>query len=70
MSHLFKFICQLQEDYYGTVSEQISTLKNLMPHYMKPEITDTKLSAIDNILTNKQQQNNSFKILLQLADYY
>lgn len=63
-----KFICQLQENCYGTVSEQITFFENNMPYYMKQEITDSKLSAIDNILTNKQQlQNDHFQNFIAIG---
>lgn len=63
-----KFICQLQENCYGTVSEQITFFETNMPHYMKQEITNTKLSSIDNILTAKQQiQDNNFQNFIAIG---
>lgn len=63
-----KFICQLQEGCYGSVSEQISIFENMMPYYTKQKITDTKLSAIDNILNNKrQEQNNNFQNFIAIG---
>ena len=54
-----KFICQLQDGCYGSVSEQISIFENMMPYYTKQKITDTKLSTIDNILNSKRQEQNT-----------
>ena len=56
------------EPLYGSVSEQISIFENMMPYYTKQKITDTKLSAIDNILNNKrQEQNNNFQNFIAIG---
>ena len=50
------FICELQEGCYGSVSEQTETFEKMMPYYMKQEITDTKLAAIDGMLEDEKKQ--------------
>lgn len=63
-----KYICDLQEDCYGTVNQQIDTFEEMMPYYMKQQITDEKLSAIDSILKDKhQQKNDSFQNFIAIG---
>ena len=37
----------IQENCYGSVSEQTALLEKMMPHYFKHEITSAKKIAID-----------------------
>lgn len=50
------FISELQEGCYGTVSEQTAVFEAQMPHYLKPEITRNKQSAIDSILKAEEKE--------------
>lgn len=50
------FISELQEGCYGTVSEQTAVFEARMPHYLKPEITRNKQSAIDSILKAEEKE--------------
>lgn len=52
------FISELQENCYGSVSEQTALLEKMMPHYFKHEITSAKKIAIDNILQQNEQEKN------------
>ena len=52
------FISELQENCYGSVSEQTALLERMMPHYYKHEITSAKRAAIDNILQQNEQEKN------------
>ena len=52
------FISELQENCYGSVSEQTALLEKMMPHYFKHEITSPKKIAIDNILQQNEQEKN------------
>lgn len=52
------FISELQENCYGSVSEQTSLLEKMMPHYFKHEITSAKSTAINNILQQNEQEKN------------
>lgn len=52
------FISELQEDCYGSVSEQTACVEQMMPHYFKSELTIAKKMAINNILKQKEQENN------------
>lgn len=52
------FISELQENCYGSVSEQTALLEKMMPHYFKHEITSAKKTAIDNILQQNEQEKN------------
>lgn len=63
-----RFICGLQENCYGTVSEQITDFEKMMSHYLKPEITSEKLTAIDNILKEQQlEKDNSFQNFVSIG---
>lgn len=53
------FLCDIQADCYGSVSEQIAAFKSLMPHYFKPELTEQRLKAIDDNLRAEQEQNQN-----------
>ena len=50
------FISELQEGCYGTVSEQTAAFEARMPHYLRPEITRNKQSAIDSILKAEEKE--------------
>ena len=50
------FISELQENCYGSVSEQTALLEKMMPHYFKHEITSAKSTAINNILQQNEQE--------------
>ena len=52
------FISELQENCYGSVSEQTALLEKMMPHYFKHEITSAKSTAINNILLQNEQEKN------------
>lgn len=52
------FISELQEDCYGSVSEQTACVEQMMPHYFKSELTIAKKMAINDILKQKEQENN------------
>lgn len=52
------FISELQENCYGSVSEQTALLEKMMPHYFKHEITFAKSTAINNILQQNEQEKN------------
>lgn len=52
------FISELQENCYGSVSEQTALLEKMMPHYFKHEITSAKSTAINNILQQNEQEKN------------
>lgn len=52
------FISQLQEDCYGSVSEQFELVERMMPHYFKPNITEAKKEAINSLLNQKEQEKN------------
>lgn len=63
-----KYICDLQEGCYGTVNEQIDIFEELMPYYMKQQITNEKISAIDSIFKQKlQQRNDSFQNFISVG---
>lgn len=50
------FICTIQEDCYGTVSEQVSEFERLMPYYTKKEITNLKHESINEIIRKKETE--------------
>lgn len=50
------FIAELQENCYGSVSEQISVFEKCMPHYLKTVISHEKLSALNNILYEEEKK--------------
>lgn len=52
------FISELQENCYGSVTEQTAILEKMMPHYFKSEITSAKKMAINNILQQNEQEKN------------
>lgn len=50
------FISELQEDCYGSVSEQTEFFEKRMCHYFKQEIMERKLIAIDSILRDEEKK--------------
>ena len=48
------YISELQENCFGTVSDQIETFERVMPYYLKENITEDKLKAIDCILADEE----------------
>lgn len=50
------FINELQEGCYGSVTEQTIAFENMMPHYLKKEITKSKAVALDKILEQQKQK--------------
>lgn len=50
------FINELQEGCYGSVTEQTIAFENMMPHYLKKEITKSKAIALDKILEQQKQK--------------
>ena len=49
-------ICTIQEDCYGTVSEQVSEFERMMPHYTKKEITNLKHESLNEIIRKKETE--------------
>lgn len=52
------FISEIQENCYGTVSEQIEAFEQMMPYYLKDKIIRDKMKAVDYILEDKETQKN------------
>lgn len=50
------FISGLQEQCYGTVSEQLDVFEKLMPYYINNKIAELKMDAIDRILYDEESQ--------------
>lgn len=50
------FICEMQEGCYGSVSEQTEFFEKRMCHYLKPQLMESKLKAIDNILDGQRKE--------------
>lgn len=48
------YISEVQENCFGTVSEQIETFERVMPYYLKENITEDKLRAIDCIVADEE----------------
>lgn len=48
------YISELQENCFGTVSEQIESFERSMPYYLKENITADKLKAVDCILEDEE----------------
>lgn len=48
------YISELQENCFGTVSEQIEAFEEIMPYYLKENITAEKLKAVDCILADEE----------------
>jgi hypothetical protein len=52
------FICDLQEECFGTVSEQTEFFESRMCHYLKQNIVDKKLAAIDSIINDEEKKKD------------
>lgn len=64
------FISELQENCYGSVSEQTEVFEKMMSYYLKPENTKIKLEAIDNILREDEKQRaEKFEKFLSLGGF-
>lgn len=50
------FINELQEGCYGSVSEQTEFFEKRMCHYLKQDITNKKMAAIDRILKDEEKK--------------
>ncbi|BFL11351.1 hypothetical protein K160097B7_05670 [[Clostridium] hylemonae] len=55
-NHNTIFINELQEGCYGSVSEQTDFLEKRMYHYLKQDIMNKKMTAIDNILRDEEKK--------------
>lgn len=53
------FINEIQEECYGSVTEQIMAFEEKMPYYLKKEITKEKSIAANKILEQYKQKNES-----------
>ena len=53
------YIAELQEECYGTVSEQVAEFEQIMPYYIKEDITISKMEAMDRILADEEMQRNT-----------
>lgn len=64
------FISELQENCYGSVSEQTYALEKMMGHFLKPEVTKLKLEAINNILQQDEKQKTvKFEKFLSIGGF-
>lgn len=52
------FISEMQENCYGSVSEQTAILEKMMPLYFKSEITEAKRQAVTNLIQQEEQEKN------------
>lgn len=50
------FISSLQECCYGSVSEQVRDFEKMLPHYMKTELMNEKLNAVERIRTIQENE--------------
>jgi len=50
------FIASLQENCYGSVSEQVRDFEKMLPHYMKTDLIDEKLHAVEGILAIQENE--------------
>ena len=50
------FLCELQESCYGSVSEQTAFFQKRMHHYLKQELMDKKIVAMDSILKEEEER--------------
>ena len=48
------YIADLQESCYGSVSDQIDFFEKSMHHYTKTEITNSKLNALNQLLSDEE----------------
>ena len=64
------FINELQEECFGSVSEQIEFLERAMRYYLKPEIMKEKLSAIDHILRiEREKKEGKFQDFVTIGGF-
>ena len=64
------FINELQEECFGSVSEQIEFLERAMHYYLKPEIMKEKLLAIDNILRiEREKKEGKFQSFITIGGF-
>lgn len=64
------FICSLQEECFGSVSEQVAEFEKMMSHYMKQEITNEKLDAINSILKAEENKKvEEFQNFLSIGGF-
>lgn len=52
------FIAHMQEECYGSVSEQVALVEKLMPYYRKYDIELEKATAIDQIILEEKSRKN------------
>lgn len=58
------YIADLQESCYGSVSDQIDFFEKSMHHYTKTEITNSKLNALNQLLSDEETKKQKlFKTL-------
>lgn len=50
------FVNELQEQCYGSATEQISAFESMMPYYLKKELTKSKAIALDKVLEQRKQK--------------
>lgn len=64
------FISELQEECYGSVSDQTKFFEERMCHYLKQDIMDKKLAAIDNILKDEEKKKGeAFQNFLSVGGF-
>ena len=47
-------VCELQIDGMGTVYDQLKALESMMSHYVRADLLDTKMQAIDCIRSDDE----------------
>jgi len=64
------FICDLQEECFGTVSEQTEFFESKMCHYLKQNIVDKKMTAIDSIINDEEKKKaDKFQEFLTIGGF-
>lgn len=64
------FISELHEGCYGSVSEQTKFFEKKMCHYLKQDLTDKKLAAIDSILKDEEKKKGEqFQNFLSIGGF-
>lgn len=64
------FISELQEQCYGSASEQVIAFERMMPYYLKEEIVAEKMQALDKIITDERtKRDNSFQTFISIASF-
>lgn len=51
-----RYLCEIQEYCFGSVSEQLKIFERHMPYYFKTELNEKKMKAIDDILDQQENQ--------------